>query len=511
MSRTIYMGPKQLTNEFEAMIETEMSRSLQSETTNQSGLQSSVRLLELRKSRLMPPQLAFLTDPSRKKAAICTRRAGKTFVCRHLVAEAVLANSWSNRDRAQPVVQYIAQTRAKALDLFWTPFKEICREIGLEAHWDDHSLRAQFPNGVLVRAGGAEDRDEIEKYRGDAYPLVVIDEAASFGPRIEELVLSSLGAALMDYNGTIAMIGTPGQAQAGLFWEIWAGHKPEWSAHRWSYMTNVHFPAEVRTEEWIEKNEGPLDSPRIQREFFGNWVSDASSMVYQYNAGKCVWDGLLPKGHAWRYILGMDLGYRDPTAFVIGAYARTHPNLYIVHSESHSGMLPSQIADKVLLLKTQFDITRIVCDTGGSMARNNLEEWNRRHSFGMLAASKTDKFTYIEHMNSEFHLGRIKVKPGLTKLTTQWKTLVYADSPKDVARHDSKPKEHSGFENHETDACLYMFRESIHFRSKLPEPEPIYGTEAYLLKQQTEAKLKALKAAGQQKGFKYGNLWSKPR
>lgn len=501
----IHMG--QRPSEFDRLIEQEIAKNVSAPIASQDNLRQAAQRLEARKQRLMGPQLAFLTDPSKKKAAICTRRAGKTFVCRHLVAEAVLRNAWVDRDRAQPVVQYIAQTRIKALDLFWTPFKEICRELGLDAHWDDHSLRAQFPNGVLVRAGGAEDKDEIEKYRGDAYPLVVIDEAASFGPRIEELVMSALSAALLDYNGTIAMIGTPGQSQSGLFWEIYAGHKPEWSPHRWSYMTNVHFPAEVRTVEWIEANVGPLDSPKVQREYFGNWVSDASSLVYQYNPDKSRWDGVLPPGHEWRYILGMDLGFRDPTAFVVGAYAKTHPDLFIVHAESQPHMLPSQIEQKVLELKRDFNITRIVVDTGGSMARNNVEEWNRRHAFGMLGAEKTNKYTYIEHMNSEFYLGRIKVKPELTKLQNEWKTLVWEDNDKEVSRHDGKPKEHPGFANHLADASLYMFRESMHFRSRAPEPEPIHGTLDWLNKQQLEAKIKALRNAGR-KQFKYDKLWN---
>lgn len=507
MTKRIHMNSRQSSTEFDRLIDSEISRSLQSEVTTQNAYENSKRLLAKRRASLMETQLKFLMDPAKKKAAICTRRAGKTFVCRHLVAEAVLANSWDNRDRAQPVVQYIAQTRSKALDLFWTPFKEICRAIGLEAHWDDHSLRAQFPNGVLVRAGGAEDRDEIEKYRGDAYVLVVIDEAASFGPRVEQLVLSSLGAALMDYNGTIAMIGTPGQAQAGLFYEIWAGRRPEWSAHRWSYMTNVHFPAEVRTLEWIEQNEGPLDSPRIQREFFGNWVSDASSMVYHYSDDKCIWDGKLPQGHHWKYILGMDLGFRDPTAFVIGAYAKTHPNLYIVHAEAFPHLLPSQIETKVLELKAKYNVTRIVCDTGGSMARSNVEEWNRRHNLGMMAAEKTNKYTFIEHMNSEFHMGRIRLHPTLKDLANEWKTLIWAesDSKKAQARHDGTPKEHSGFANHMADAALYMFRESMHYRAKTPEPEPIPGTLEHLNKAELKAKMEAMRIA-RKPGFNYNRL-----
>ena len=507
MAKQILMGGKQAPSDFDRLVEAELKKRLAGQSQALDSLEQARLKLAQRRASLMPAQLAFLQDPSRKKAAICTRRAGKTFVCRHLAAEAVLANSWTNRDKAQPVVQYIALTRQRCIDLFWTPFKEVCRLIGLEAHWDDHSLRAQFPNGVLVRAGGCEDRDELEKYLGDAYVLVLIDEAASLGPRIEELVTKSLEPALMDYDGTMALVGTPGNAQAGLFWEIYNGeHESKWTQHRWSYMTNIHMDEKFRNPEWIEANVGPLDSPKIQREYFGVWVSDASSLVYQYDARKSNWDGLLPRGHEWRFILGIDVGFRDPTAFVIGAYARTHPDLFIVHSEAHPGMLPTQIYNRIVELKARFNITRIVMDTGGSMARNNMEEWNRRGALGIIPADKPKKYTYIEFMNSEFYLGRIKIDPR-QPITKEWKQLVWEDDDEVSARHDGKPKEHPGFHNHMSDAALYMFRESLHYRSKSPEPEPVVGTEDYFRKQQRDAKIAALRNAGK-KGFRYDKLFN---
>ena len=507
MTKKILMGGKSAPSDFDRLVEAELQKRLGSQSQAQDQLELVRQRLAKRRKELMPAQLAFLSDPSKKKAAICTRRAGKTFVVRHLVAEAVVNNSWDNRDKAQPIVQYIALTRQRCIDLFWTPFKEVCRQLGLEAHWDDHALRAQFPNGVLVRAGGCEDKDELEKYLGDAYILVCVDEAASLGPRIEELVTKSLEPALMDYKGTMCLVGTPGNAQAGLFWEIYDGqHEKKWTQHRWSYMTNIHIDPELRTPEWVEANIGPLNSPKVQREYFGVWVSDASSLVYQYNPVKAYWDGLLPKGHDWRFILGLDVGYRDPTAFVVAAYATTHPDLFVIHTEAHQHLLPTQIAEKIMALKETFRITRIVMDTGGSMARNNMEEWNRRYGLGIIPAEKTKKLDYIEHMNSEFHLGRIKISPD-QPVTKEWRQLVWEDDDAAVARHDSKPKEHPGFHNHMSDACLYAFRESMHYRSKSPEPEPIQGTQEWWRAQQLKAKQAAMRNAGK-KGFKYDKLWS---
>lgn len=509
MTRRIMTPPRGQRTDFDQLLETEVAKATKSTTPGSSALTAvAARLRALRKD-LMPAQLEFLQDPAKKKAAICTRRAGKTYVCRHMLAEAVLANPWENRRKAQPVIQYIAQTRGKALDLAWTPFKAICQDIGLEAHFDDHQLRATFPNGVLVRMGGAEDRDELEKYRGDAYVLVVVDEAASFGPRIEELIMSSLSAALMDYDGTLAMVGTPGQSQAGYFWEVYAGKHPEWSVRRWSYMTNIHFPESVRNESWVEANVGPLSSPKVQREYFGNWVSDASSIIYQYNAATAAWDGKLPAGHEFTHVLGIDPGYRDPTAFAVVAYSKTHPHLFVRHTEAKQHMLPTEIAERIVALKAMFNIQKIVMDTGGSMAKNSMVEWNRRYGFGIRAAEKKQKFNFIEHMNSEFYLGRIRVE-DTQPVCQEWKTLVYADADDDgtSVRHDALPKEHPGFANHMADACLYAFRESQHYRSKEPEIPPVFDSPEYWRKQQLDAKVSAMARAKNGKKFDYNTLRS---
>jgi hypothetical protein len=496
------------TSDFDNLIETEVRKVTSGSVTAVDAIALARARLTARRSTLFPSQLAFLNDPSKKKAAICTRRAGKTFACRHLVAEAVVNNAWTDRSRVQPIIQYITTTRAKAVDLFWTPFKALCQEVGLDAHWDDHQLRATFPNGVLVRGGGADDKQELEKYLGDAYPLVVIDEAASFGPLIEDLVVSKLSAAMIDFDGTIAMIGTPGQSQSGMFYKVYQGVVPGWSkAHRWSYMTNTSFPEAVRTPAWIENNIGPLTSPRVQREYFGEWVTDAASLVYQTDESKIGWDGILPKGHEWRYALGVDVGFRDPCAFVVGAFAKTHPTLFIVHAGQQSHMLPTQVEAEIARLKAKYQITRIVMDTGGSMARNNMEEWNRRSAFGIMPAEKKNKYDFIEHMNGEFYLGRIKVHPSLGDLKQEWRCLVWedADASSEGVRHDGKPKEHPGFPNHMSDAALYMFRESTHYKAKSPIAEVMPGEKDYERVQQLKAKQAAMAAAGK-KGWKYGRF-----
>lgn len=511
MATKVMPGAKTpLKSDFDRMIEAEAQKALGSTQKVGAATQVAAQRLRALEADLMPSQRAFISDPSPKKGAICTRRAGKTFAIRHLAADAVLKTPWANPSKAQPVVQYVTQTRANAVDLFWTPFKRLCENIGLEAHWDDHQLRAQFPNGVLVRAGGCDDISEVEKYRGVAYSLVMVDEPQSIGPKIlDELLNEAIIPATMDYEAQVSMTGTPGKSKAGLFYDIYCERALGWTKHSWSYMQNIHMPAAVRTPEWVEANIGPLDSPRVQREYFANWMTDDSELVYQFNAARNTFTGDLPKGHAWRYVLGLDLGFRDPCAFVVVAFARTHPDAFVVHAESQTHMLPTQIAEKIQKLQEAFPgMMRMMVDTGGSMARNNMEEWIRRYKFPMQAAEKTKKYDYQEHMNNDFHLGRIKVRPEFTKLINEWSTLVWDDpaDQKSNARHDGKPQEHKGFENHLADAALYAWRESLHYRAKSPVPVPQPGEPDFWVQQQRDAKLKAFRDARNPK-FKYQKLF----
>jgi hypothetical protein len=503
MSKTIHMGGIPKSSDFDSLID----RELASLTMSAAGIADCQKKLHQLRSELLPYQLNMLLDPSKKKAAITTRQSGKTYFNRHEALEKAFANPWLDKRKNQPVIQYITTTRLLAIDYFWTPLKLLCQRIGLDAHWDDFNLRAQLPNGVLIRAGGANTDEELEKYRGVSYVHVVIDEAASFGPKIESLIQSSVAMGLVQYDGSISMTGTPGQTQAGYFYEVYNGLHAEWSVQScWTFMDNIHLPAAVRTEKWIQENVGPLESPRVQRECYGRWVTDAATLVYQYDSGRNEWDGKLPFGHDWQFLLGIDVGWRDPCAFVVGAFARTHPWLFILESESRQHLLPSQIEARIAELNAQYKFSRIVMDTGGSMARNNLEEWNIRSQFGILPADKTKKLDFIEHMNSEFHLGRIKVKKGLS-VVKYWQTLPWEEDAAAIKRHDKRLKEHSGFDNHECDAALYMFKESAHFRSKEIEPEPPPGTVEYWSKRQQRAKLEAFHKINN-RTFQYGKLFN---
>jgi hypothetical protein len=132
------------------------------------------------------------------------------------------------------------------------------------------------------------------------------------------------------------------------------------------------------------------------------------------------------------------------------------------------GMIPAEIADHIKQLSDTYKFTRIVMDTGG-LGKSICEEFRVRYNIPVHPASKHDKFSYIELLNSDLRSGFVKVPPG-SVLVDEWNLLQWAENQK---------TEDKRFENHLSDAFLYAWRESKHYCSEELPITPQYGTKEY--------------------------------
>src|SRR5690606_34805605 len=115
----------------------------------------------------------------------------------------------------------------------------------LGAKFNQVELTMTLKNGSVIILGGANDDSEIERYRGGAYPLVIIDEAQSVRSYLKVLVEEILAPATIDYAGQIVMIGTPNASAMGYFHDAATGKlvrpdtgEPIWSNHSWTGLDN---------------------------------------------------------------------------------------------------------------------------------------------------------------------------------------------------------------------------------------------------------------------------------
>lgn len=447
----------------------------ESDKLNIQGTVESVR------NSLFAEQLLFIDDRCRKKSVLCPRRAGKTYSFgAYLVLTAL------KRPRARAM--YLCLTRGQAKENIWDQLKDLNHSFELGCSFHETDLRMTFPNGSVVKLGGAETDREIEKYRGQKYDLVIIDESKSFiHDNMNYLIWEVIDYTLGDRAGTLVVGGTPGNVLRGPFfdatcdpgqedpnadaynrpYDLWkAGTWEErknwtWSFHRWDTSANTSPEGKSAWENMIANKEArgiPDNDPKWTREGRGKWAASDSLMVYRLSAHH-IWvpefDGPfgLPEGHDWKYLLGMDIGFHDATALSVIAYADTHPTAYHVwdHKQYHSTV--DDIEDSVRKAQEMFgEFEAMIADTGG-LGKTVVETLNS-HGLGFEAAQKKEKYDHIELLNTDLASGRFKVLSG-SLLSDEMAMLQWEDS--------SFKKEDKSTPNHTCDATLYVWRHAYHY------------------------------------------------
>ena len=421
---------------------------------------------------LFGPQLAMAQDTAKMIVACCSRRAGKSFE---------LAFKFSVAAMRYPgcVIPYVTLTREDAKNIIHPAFRDLDAKFGLGLRFRENNGDVVFPNGSKVILRGAGTAREIEKLRGPKYPIVAVDEAQVFGEILNVLLDEVLEPATLDYNGQILVTGTPGAACAGPFHDMVKEPGKGWSVHSWTWKDNPHLPDNVEQQiaamrlrrGWTEQHPGYL------REYCGVWVRDTDGLVYEYSGARNCLPGVFDRESApdWEYVLGIDLGFNDPTAFSVLAYSQAQEKCQVIESYKEVGLIPSAVAAQVEELTQKYPLSKIVADTGG-FGKGYAEEMKEKWHLPITPAQKLNKATYIEMLNGDLRSGVVGVykdanKDLLTELSLlQWDSGFLA---KNAAREDSH------FANHLCDATLYAWRECRHHGAAWEENAPKPGTPSY--------------------------------
>jgi phage terminase large subunit len=392
-------------------------------------------------------QSDFIRDNKRLKAALCTRRAGKSYGCAlYLISEA-LKNPGTNH-------LYIALTRDSAKKIAWKDcLKAINNKFRLGIRFNEMLLVATLPNGSQISLMGVDVTEkEKEKILGQKFRLVIIDESASFTIDLRELVYVVLKPAVADLEGTICLIGTPGNITKNLFYDICSGKEPGWSVHKWGASDNPYMKVAWERDLAEIQRDRPLymQTAQFKQHYLGQWVIDDTKLVYHFDESRNVYRDLPkhPVGE-WTYCLGVDLGYNDDAAFVLVAYHTYDHNLYIITASKAPGLDITDTATRIKSYQREFDLSSIIIDGANKQA---VAEIQNRHSIALRAADKTGKSDFIALMDDEIIQGKIKLHyiHG-RKLRQEWENLIWLEK-------DRKREEHPSCPNHLADAALYVWR-----------------------------------------------------
>ncbi len=408
----------------------------------------------------LPQQVEFINDPSKLKAILATRRASKSYTAGLYLFKEALEN---------PGVSclYLALTRDSAKKIMVKDvLSTINKKFKIRAVHNKSELSYTLPNGSIIYLLGADSsEEEKEKLLGQKYKLVCIDESASFKQNLRDLVYKILKPAMTDLQGTIIMIGTPGNNIRSLFYDVTTGVEKGWSTYNWKAIDNPYVAPQIKKEmdDLIAANPLIIETPLWKQMYLGQWVIEKDKLVYKYDLDRNSIPILPTHKGQWHYVLGVDLGYEDASAFTVCAYNEYDHNLYIIDTFKKSKMDITDVAEKIKNFKTKYTINRVIVDGASKQA---VEEMRHRHALALETAEKTGKADFIELMNAELIQGKIKLLENTTEaLSEEWLTLVWDE--KSLTK-----KENSACPNHLADATLYAWRYCYNYLASKYKPTP---------------------------------------
>lgn len=427
-------------------------------------------------------QKEFIRDRSKQKALFCTRRSAKSFTAGLYLVHEALLNPGSN-------CLFIGLTRASAKAIIWKDILTIIdTKYRIQASFNQTDLTMTLPNGSVISVTGADaDEKEMNKLLGRKFRLVCIDEASMYTIDLRNLVYGVLGPAMVDPNdndesGTICLMGTASDFPRGLFYDITVGTEHGWNLFKWAAADNPHV-----ARKWAEalekiRLERPsyMETPQYKQWYLNQWVVDEEKLVYRFDMGKNL-AGSLPHlyGSGWSYVLGVDTGWEDDSAFVLTAYHTNHPYLYVPRTYHKKKMTFDDVITKIqeFMKDPVMAPQRVVVDGAN---KQGVESMKQRSSIPFEYADKQDKATFIELCNNDLIQGNIKILET-DENRDLWQEMCSLVWQTDGDKIKYPKKEHPALPNHLCDAFLYSWRCGWHYAS-IPATKKtiLYSREWYM-------------------------------
>lgn len=418
----------------------------------QAALDASGAVAQEIRDLLHPKQSAFVSDASRRKAALCSRRAGKSNGLAYWYVEGGLSDP-----DPDGMSLYVTRSKGDARRIMMPGFRKVERALGisLREFEEDNQLYVGLPNGHRIWLAGCNDVSEVGKFEGPFYTRAAVDEAQNFASKLlKTLVEDSIEPALLDKRGPLALTGTPGAIPAGYFYEATTqGGKDTrgWPTHRWTIIDNSFLPhGRDELARMLQSNYGgDANHPTYVRSWLGQWVLDMGALVYPYDALRNGWDGKLPTGEL-RYCIGVDLGFTAPSAIVVGCRDERTRQVFILESWGQPGLTLPQLAHKLRNKRAEYPTAKIVIDEGG-LGKGYAETLRQTYGIPCEPAKKSERRSYQE-------LVRGYILAGLMKFATE-RCGDLIDEMQVLCWDEEGEHDEEGLPNHRCDAMLYLTRE----------------------------------------------------
>lgn len=362
-------------------------------------------------------QQGVLDTKSRNIGLQCGRRSGKTEVN-------VLKAKQVRVERPKARVLVIGLTILKTIDIYMPRVKEMADKLGIPYREDNELNQVIYPEGALIQFGGNANKAEREKYRGQYWDLVIIDECQS-QPALKMLVEEIIMPTLVDTDGIIMLTGS-GARTPGTYWERFFSDQSGMNYRdNWNLSSNPHIKNyETALERIRQENKLSETDSLYMREYLGLSVYDTEALVFRMTADNVFADDQLS---AWlktqrpsdiRFTAGLDFGFTDANAFLIICYSRTSNLKWVVYEhkaygEDYTALVEAvnegiaYVANDDLFAAIPYKTFTIYAD---SARPDTIREMSFRDGLPVAPAYKVGKEDAIDTFRTEVKRSWLKVR-----------------------------------------------------------------------------------------------------
>ena len=302
----------------------------------------------------IPPQIALINAINNPKyryvTAALSRRTGKTFIS-NVIAQLAAFMPGCNILIMAPNYSLSSiswDIQRKFLNRF---------EIELErANAKDKII--ELKNGSTIRMGSVGQVDSVV---GRSYDLILFDEAA-LDDRGKDAFNIQLRPTLDKLNSKAIFISTP--RGKNWFWEFFMrgfdDELDEWCSIHSDWTENPR-----AKEKDIEQAKRTMSKAEFSQEYLADFVV-LQGKIWDF-AENCIVDIDLPQIKVWDVIAGLDVGFRDATAFVV--VATDGEKFYVVDEYLSSGKTTAGYAKKISKMVEKYNIDFIYIDAAAQQTK----------------------------------------------------------------------------------------------------------------------------------------------
>ena len=238
----------------------------------------------------------------------------------------------------------------------------LIKHFGLEVVKDNAKDKViELSNGSTVRMGSVNQVDSVV---GRSYDLIIFDEAALVNGK--DAFNVALRPTLDKENSKAIFISTPRGRNnwfADFYYRGFSDEFPEWASLRATYHENPRL-----SEQDIDEARKSMSEAEFSQEYEADF-NIYEGQVWAFDHEKCVADLAQFDTRKMDVFAGLDVGYKDPTAFCVIAYDWDTGKYYVVDEYLDAERTTEQHAIQIRKLIHKWDIDWIYIDSAAQQTR----------------------------------------------------------------------------------------------------------------------------------------------